>query len=70
MPAKEKKYFPIKTATACQLKWAWSTINLPKGITQSCHRVDPHPFDINSFNFHNTEENFLIIFKFLRFLKS
>jgi len=56
MPAKEKKYFPIKTATACQLKWAWSTINLPKGITQSCHRVDPHPFDINSFNFHNTEE--------------
>ena len=56
MSAKEKKYFPIKTNTACQLKWAWSTILLPKGLTQSCHRVEPHPFDINSFNFHNTEE--------------
>jgi len=56
MSAKEKKYFPIKTDTACQLKWAWSTILLPKGLTQSCHRIDPHPFDINSFNFHNTEE--------------
>jgi MoaA/NifB/PqqE/SkfB family radical SAM enzyme len=52
----EKKYFPIKTATACQLKWAWSTINLPLAVTSSCHRVDKHSFDIASFNFHNTED--------------
>jgi organic radical activating enzyme len=56
MSANGKKYFPIKTATACQLKWAWSTINLPNAVTQSCHRVESHSFDINSFNFHNTEE--------------
>lgn len=54
--AKEKKYFPIHTATACQLKWAWSTVHLPSGSTQSCHRVTPHSFDIESFNFHNTSE--------------
>ena len=52
----DKKYFPIKTATACQLKWAWSTIILPMATTQSCHRIDTHPFDINSFDFHNTTE--------------
>jgi len=51
-----KKYFPIKTATACQLKWAWSTIALTKGTTSSCHRVDSHAFNISDFNFHNTQE--------------
>jgi len=52
----EKKYFPIKTATACQLKWAWSTINLQLGKTASCHRVSSHSFDTNTFNFHNTPQ--------------
>lgn len=52
----DKKYFPIKTETACQLKWAWSTITLHTGLTQSCHRVTPHSFDIETFNFHNTSE--------------
>lgn len=51
-----KKFFPIKTDTACQLKWAWSTVSLVNGQTQSCHRTDPHLFDINTFNFHNTTE--------------
>ena len=51
-----KKYFPIKTDTACQLKWAWSTINLTTNKTASCHRVNSHSFDIETFNFHNTEE--------------
>lgn len=51
-----KKYFPIKTGTACQLKWAWSTIYLNSGITRSCHRtaesvLTPENFD----TFHNTE---------------
>lgn len=52
----QKRYFPIETKTACQLKWAWSTIALATKTTQSCHRVDPLTFDIESFNFHNTVE--------------
>lgn len=50
-----KKYFPINTATSCQLKWNWSTIVLTDGTTSSCHRVKgssltPQTFD----DFHNT----------------
>jgi len=51
------KYFPIKTATACQLKWNWSTVYLYSGETASCHRtghskITPETFD----TFHNTEK--------------
>jgi hypothetical protein len=35
----EQRYFPIKTATACQLKWNWSTLFLTTGTTSSCHRT-------------------------------
>jgi len=50
------KYFPIKTDTACQLKWTWSTIWLYSGETLSCHRSDLSKVSINDFqNFHNTE---------------
>jgi hypothetical protein len=52
----QNRYFPIKTETACQLKWAWSTVVLQTGTTNSCHRVDPQKFDTESFNFHNTKE--------------
>ena len=46
--------FPIKTATACNSKWAWSTIWLNRGLTSSCHRVNPVSLDPNNFaNFHN-----------------
>jgi organic radical activating enzyme len=51
----EKKYFPIKTKTACQLKWTWSTISLYNGITKSCHRVDSDTITVDQFDtFHNT----------------
>jgi hypothetical protein len=50
------KVFPIKTATACQLKWAWSTVYLTTGTTASCHRTHQHKFDYDTFNFHNTPE--------------
>jgi hypothetical protein len=51
----EQKYFPINTATACQLKWNWSTIRLYDGTTSSCHRVDPDTVVPGTFdNFHNT----------------
>jgi hypothetical protein len=47
-------HFPIKTATACNSKWSWSTIWLNKGETSSCHRVNSVPIDPNNFNnFHN-----------------
>lgn len=48
------KVFPIKSTTACQLKWTWSTVFLTTGNTASCHRTNQHEFDINSFDFHNT----------------
>lgn len=52
-----QKYFPIRTETACQLKWNWSTLYLYGGRTASCHRtgwgeVTPDTFD----SFHNTDK--------------
>lgn len=53
----EKKYFPIKSESACQLKWNWSTIRLYIGTTSSCHRVDSDLIEFeNDFNFHNTSK--------------
>jgi organic radical activating enzyme len=49
------KYFPIKTETACKLKWAWSTLYLNSGITASCHRASFSKLTTENFNqFHNT----------------
>jgi hypothetical protein len=48
------KIFPIKTDTACQLKWNWSTIYLAEEKTASCHRTNLHTFDTEQFDFHNT----------------
>ena len=48
------RVFPINTATACQLKWNWSTIFLTDETTASCHRTNHHKFDLNLFDFHNT----------------
>lgn len=48
------RVFPIKTATACQLKWTWSTLFLTTETTASCHRTNKHNFDTEVFNFHNT----------------
>lgn len=51
------KYFPIKTQTACQLKWTWSTIQLYNGLTNSCHRVGQTVLNPDTFDhFHNTEK--------------
>ena len=52
----EKRYFPIKTDTACLAKWSFSKILLHAELTSSCHRVINHKFDIETFNFHNTPE--------------
>jgi len=46
--------FPIKSKTSCLLKWSWSTINLEKGQSSSCHRSNFHPIDTGNFEeFHN-----------------
>lgn len=50
-------FFPIKTETACQLKWAWSTVELYNGATSSCHRASPGKITAENFDtFHNTPE--------------
>jgi len=53
----EKKFFPIRTATSCQLKWSWSTILLTAGVTRSCYRATESTLTAENFhNFHNTPE--------------
>lgn len=53
----EEKFFPIKTETACQLKWAWSTVRLYNGVTSSCHRASYGNITAGNFDtFHNTPE--------------
>jgi len=52
----QNQVFPIKTDTACQLKWNWSTIFLTTEQTASCHRTNSHKFDTAIFDFHNTPE--------------
>lgn len=50
------RYFPIQTATACSLKWNWSTLYLNTGVTRSCHRTAESQLTPDNFiNFHNTE---------------
>jgi hypothetical protein len=51
--------FPIKSATACQLKWNWSTVFLTTAQTASCHRTNHHVFDTDRFDFHNTPSKIL-----------
>jgi len=51
------KYFPIRTATSCQLKWNWSTIYLYTGTTLSCHRSSASTITSDTFDtFHNTKK--------------
>jgi hypothetical protein len=53
----EKKFFPIKTKTACQLKWSWSSIHINAGKTFSCYRSSESALTPENFhNFHNTPE--------------
>ncbi len=48
------RVFPIKSDTACLLKWAWSTVYLGQGSSSSCHRTDQAPIPPDNFaSFHN-----------------
>jgi organic radical activating enzyme len=54
------KFFPIRTDTACQLKWNWSTISFREGTTCSCHRVNSDIITPDTFSlFHNTAKKIL-----------
>jgi organic radical activating enzyme len=51
------KIFPIKSDTACLLKWGWSTIFFHSGSTASCHRTKKYTIDPDAFDtFHNLPE--------------
>ena len=51
-----KSYFPIRTATSCQLKWNWTSLYLNGGYSRTCHRTAETPLTLENFNnFHNTE---------------
>jgi hypothetical protein len=48
------KIFPIKSETACLLKWGWSTVYFNSGSTASCHRTKKYAIDPGAFDqFHN-----------------
>lgn len=54
------KIFPIKSDTACLLKWSWSTVNIQRKTTTSCHRTYPDELTVDNFkNFHNIPEKIL-----------
>ena len=60
------KFFPIKTDTACQLKWNWSTIRFYNGLTSSCHRAGFDQIDLSNFDqFHNSPTKNHVNFKAL-----
>lgn len=51
-----RNIFPIRSETACLLKWSWSTIWMQTGTTSSCHRTRQDPIDPDNFDeFHNLE---------------
>lgn len=51
------KFFPIKTKTACALKWSWTTLYLNSGYSRTCHRTTEVELTPENFhNFHNSTE--------------
>lgn len=50
----KQKIFPIQQDPACLLKWAWSTVFLNIGKSNSCHRVKSENIPLDDFDsFHN-----------------
>jgi hypothetical protein len=49
------KLWPIKSDTACLLKWGWTSLRLDNATSASCHRCRPHSITLDTFDdFHNT----------------
>lgn len=54
--SQHKTYFPIRTKTACPLKWQWSTLYLNSGVSRCCHRTGEVELTAENFsNFHNND---------------
>lgn len=54
------KVFPIRTESACLLKWAWSTVYFNSGTSASCHRTEKYAIPAEDFaQFHNLPEKIL-----------
>ena len=53
MPHNIEDAFPIKTPTACQFNWTWSTLFLSVGTSSSCHRCEGWDVTDNMKDFHN-----------------
>lgn len=52
---KELPTFPVKSETACLLKWGWSTLFLYTGKSNSCHRTSLSELSAEGIaKFHNT----------------
>lgn len=49
--------FPIRSETACLLKWSWSSLFVYQGTSNSCHRTQHSSFSPDLIGtFHNTPE--------------
>ena len=56
-------YFPIRTATSCQLKWNWTALYLNGGFSRTCHRTAETPLTPENFNnFHIYDNNMRIYY--------
>lgn len=52
---KQTSVFPVKSETACLLKWGWSTLFLYTGRSNSCHRTSLSEVTAEGIaSFHNT----------------
>jgi organic radical activating enzyme len=56
MSVTQPKFFPIKTATSCRIKWSQSTVWLNSGKTASCCRASKSEIGENFDLFHNTDK--------------
>jgi hypothetical protein len=54
-----RRYFPIKTETSCQLKWSWTALYLNTGVSRTCHRTGE--VELTDKNFNNFHNNSLVI---------
>jgi hypothetical protein len=56
MMRNNKRVFPIRTDTACQLKWSWTALFLEGGYARTCHRTAETDLTPDNFaDFHNTD---------------
>jgi len=53
LPQRQDYGFSIKSNTACEFKWTWSTLFLSRGTSSSCHRCKGWDVTEHMQDFHN-----------------